>query len=298
VAEDLLELEKELSEEQTKKLLEAGVHYGQPLSRRCPRMDRFVYGVTSGGIQVIDLNSTWESLTKAFDLLKKLSKENKNTVFIGTNPRAVSSVLTKLSAEYGLSHVCNRWLGGILTNPELRRRINDLRELEAMLESGFMDSIASSKEKSVLSKKRKKLNRSLGGLKNIKSTIHGIVIIDPAYEINATLEAIKKKKNIFTIAVADTNCRFDPSLFDIIVPCNLSSLGSIEEVLRVLARAVKEGKEERKESTLKPERAPLPLKNSKKEKNRKSGITKIASSKETNFGSTNAVTSLKKPKQI
>ena len=289
MAEDLLELEKNelersLGEERTKQLLQAGVHYGQPLSRRCPKMDRFVYGVTSGGIQVIDLNITWESLYKAYNLLKKLSREGKNTVFIGTNPRAISSVLSKISEEYALSHVSNRWLGGILTNPELRKRINYLRELEAMLESGLIESIASSKEKSVLNKKLKKLRRNLGGLKNTKS-IHAIVTIDPAYEINATLEALKKKSNIFTIAVADTNCRFDPGLFDIIVPCNLSSLRSIEEIIKVLAEGVKAGREEEAEKT-KSNYSPL----ARKERSGKRGITKLAEN--------NSVLSLKKPKQI
>jgi small subunit ribosomal protein S2 len=234
---------QELTEEKAMQLLEAGVHFGQPTSKRSPKMDEFVYGTTKSGMQIIDLNQTWKKLQEAGQVLQKLISEDKNVVFVGTNERAVSTVLHEYSEKYDLHHIASRWLGGTLTNPVTRNRINYLRELEGMEQSGLIDSIPA-KEKSFLSKKLKKLRKNLGGLKKIKGAMHAIVLIDPEYEVNATLEAFKKSKNLTIIAVADTNCHFTPENFDVIIPCNTSSLRSLKLVMDELVKYIELGKQQ------------------------------------------------------
>ncbi len=233
---------QELTEEQAKQMLEAGVHYGQPTSKRSPKMDEFVYGVTQSGMQIIDLNLTWQKIQEAGTLIQKLISEDKNIVFVGTNERAVSTVLEEFSEKHDLHHITSRWLGGTLTNPVTRNRINYLRELEGMEQSGFLDSI-SAKEKSFLSKKLKKLRKNLGGLKKIKGAMHAIVLIDPVHEVNATLEALKKNRNLVIVAIADTNCQFSPDLFDIVIPCNTSSLRSLKLVMDNLVEYIENGRQ-------------------------------------------------------
>ena len=232
----------ELTEDRARKLLEAGVHYGQPTSKRSPKMDDYIYGTTQSGMQIIDLNLTWQKLQEAGKIIQKLYSDDKNTIFVGTNKRAVSTVLEEFAQKHQVHHITSRWLGGTLTNPVTRNRINYLRELEGMEQSGLFESI-SAKEKSFLSKKLKKLRRNLGGLKNIKGSMHAIVIIDPVHEINAALEALKKKKNLVLIAIADTNCHFSPDLFDVIIPCNTSSLRSLRLVLDNLVEYIDSGRQ-------------------------------------------------------
>jgi small subunit ribosomal protein S2 len=233
---------QELTEDKAKQMLEAGVHYGQPTSKRSPKMDEYVYGVNQNGMQIIDLNQTWEKIQEAGALLQRLVGEDKNIVFVGTNARAVSTVLKEYSDKYDLHNITSRWLGGTLTNPVTRNRINYLRELEGMEQSGFLDSI-SAKEKSFLSKKLKKLRKNLGGLKKIKGAMHAMVIIDPVHEVNATLEALKKNRNLTVVAIADTNCNFSPDSFDVIIPCNTSSLRALRLVMESLIEYIESGKQ-------------------------------------------------------
>ncbi|MDJ0625610.1 MAG: 30S ribosomal protein S2 [Candidatus Caenarcaniphilales bacterium] len=234
----------ELSEDKARNFLESGVHFGQPTSKRSPKMDEFVYGVNKAGMQIIDLNITWKKIQEAGKVIQKLTSEDKNIVFVGTNERAVSSVLEEYSEKFELHHIVNRWLGGTLTNPVTRNRINYLRELEGMEQSGFLDSI-SAKEKSFLSKKLKKLRKNLGGLKKIKGAMHAMVIVDPVHEINATLEALKKNRNLTIIAIADTNCHFSPELFDVLIPCNTNSLRSLSLVMDELMEFIKNGRQQK-----------------------------------------------------
>jgi small subunit ribosomal protein S2 len=193
-------------------------------------------------MQLIDLNITWQKIQEVGQLLQKLMGEDKNVVFVGTNERAVSTVIKEYADKHSLHNITSRWLGGTLTNPVTRNRINYLRELESMEQSGMMDSI-SAKEKSFLSKKLKKLRKNLGGLKNIKGAMHAMVIVDPVHDINATLEALKKTKNLIIIAIADTNCRFSPDLFDQVIPCNTSSLRSLRVVMDELVKYIELGRQ-------------------------------------------------------
>jgi small subunit ribosomal protein S2 len=233
---------QELDGEKAKLFLEAGVHYGQPTSKRSPKMDEFVFGVSQTGMQLIDLNLTWQKIQEVGLVLEKLVGEDKNIVFVGTNERAVSTVLQEYSEKYDLHNITSRWLGGTLTNPVTRNRINYLRELESMETTGLMESIPA-KEKSFLGKKLKKLRKNLGGLKKIKGAMHAIVIIDPVHDINATLEAFKKSRNLTIIAIADTNCSFAPDTFDLIIPCNTSSLRSLRLIMDELIGFMEKGKQ-------------------------------------------------------
>lgn len=233
---------QELTEEKARLLLESGVHYGQPTSKRSPKMDDFIFGVSQNGMQIIDLNQTWQKIQETGQLLQKLASEDKNVVFVGTNERAVSTVIQEYAEKYDLHNITSRWLGGTLTNPVTRNRINYLRELEGMEQSGLFESI-SAKEKSFLSKKLKKLRKNLGGLKKIKGAMHAMVIVDPVYEVNATLEALKKSRNLTIIAIADTNCHFSPDLFDVVIPCNTSSLRSLRLVMDELVKYIETGRQ-------------------------------------------------------
>lgn len=233
---------QDLTEDKARQLLEAGVHYGQPTSKRSPKMDEFVFGTSESGMQIIDLNLTWKQLQEAGAIIQKLSSEDKNIVFVGTNERAVSQVLQEYSEKFELHNITSRWLGGTLTNPVTRNRINYLRELEGMEQTGLMDSI-SAKEKSFLSKKLKKLRKNLGGLKKIKGAMHAMVIIDPVHEVNATLEALKKNRSLTIIAIADTNCNFSPEQFDVIIPCNTSSLRSLSLVMDEVVKYIQAGRQ-------------------------------------------------------
>lgn len=235
---------QELNQEKAQEFLEAGVHFGQPTSKRSPKMDEFVYGVTQSGMQIIDLNLTWQQIQEAGAVIQKLVSEDKNIVFVGTNKRAVATVLQEFSEKYDLHHITSRWLGGTLTNPVTRNRINYLRELEGMEQSGFMESI-SAKEKSFLMKKLKKLRKNLGGLKKIKGAMHAMVIIDPVHEVNASLEALKKNRNLTVIAIADTNCNFSPEVFDVVIPCNTSSLRSLKLLMDCLVQYIEAGRQNR-----------------------------------------------------
>ncbi len=230
-----------MPEGKVQQFLESGVHFGQLSSKRSPKMDPYVYGVTESGMQIIDLNSTWAKLQEAGRLIARMLGEDKNILFVGTNERAVSRVLLEYAEKHDLNHVTSRWLGGTLTNPVTRNRIQYLRELEGMEQSGLVNSMTP-KEKSVLMKRLKKLRRNLGGLKNIRGSINCIVIVDPVHDINATLEALKKNKSFTVIAIADTNCTFSPDSFDVVVPCNVSSMSSLRQILDELMRYYEMGK--------------------------------------------------------
>ncbi len=240
---NVLDETAELTEEIAKRFLESGVHFGQVMKNRSPKMDEYVYGIAKNGIQIINLDEMWNCLKKAGTLLRKLSAEDKNILFVGTNKKAVSKVLEEFSESHNLNYMTNRWLGGTLTNPITRNRIGYLRELEGIEQSGLINSMTA-KEKSFLNKKLKKLKKNLGGLKKIKGPIHAIVIIDPMYEINASLEAFKKSNNLSILALADTDCRFSPDEFNIVIPCNVSSICSLKEVMSILVAYIEEGRKE------------------------------------------------------
>ena len=232
-----------LDESKAQQLLESGVHFGQPVSKRSPSMDEYVYGVTRYGMQIIDLDQTWQQLQLAAKKIQKLTADDQNILFVGTEERAVSPLLTEYSEEHKLNYVTNRWLGGTLTNPVTRNRINHLRELESMEQTGLLDSFTP-KERSFIIKKLRKLRRNLGGLKNIRGQVNALVIVDPMHELNATLEGLKRSSQITTIALADTNCNLRPEVFDVVVPCNVSSMNSLRQILDELVAAIQRGKQQ------------------------------------------------------
>lgn len=233
--------QKQLNQEQAQELLAAGVHYGQPLSKRCPKMDKFVYGVSSNGMQIIDLDKTWAALQEAGETLKKLYSENKNVLFVGANKKAVSRIVGEFAEKHELHFVNSRWLGGTLTNPVTRNRINYLHELEGMENSGLIDSMTA-KEKSAVTKRLRKLRKNLGGMKKIRGAIHAIVLIDPVYEENAVLEAFSKKNSLKILTITDTDCHFTPESFDNLIPCNVSSIQSLRKVMNELMTYVEAGR--------------------------------------------------------
>lgn len=239
-----------LSPSQAQVLLEAGVHFGQPLSQRSPSMDKYVFGIARNGMQIIDLDKTWQQLHDVCKLLKQLSSDNKNIVFVGTNKSVVSKVLLEFAEKYNLNYINSRWLGGTLTNPITRSRINHLRELEA-LETGGLLELMPSKEKSFTLKKLKKLRKSFGGLKTIKGAIHCIVIIDPQHEEIATLEALKcgKSNNTKIVAITDTDCKFDSVNFSNIITANVSSIRSLRVILEEVSKPITEGRKFAAEKT-------------------------------------------------
>lgn len=235
------DIKQQLSQEQAQEFLASGVHYGQPLSKRCPKMDKFVYGVSSNGMQIIDLDQTWVALQQAGETLKKLYSENKNVLFVGANKKAVARIVGEFAEKHELHFVNSRWLGGTLTNPVTRNRINYLHELEGMEKSGLIDSMTA-KEKSTVTKRLKKLRKNLGGMKKIRGAIHAIVLIDPVYEENAVLEAFSKKNSLKVLTITDTDCHFSPESFDNLIPCNVSSIQSLRKIMGHLMEYVEAGR--------------------------------------------------------
>lgn len=220
-------------------LLEAGVHFGHQTKRWNPKMKPYIWGERNG-IYIIDLTQTAQLLQEAFDVVKKAASQGKKIVFVGTKKQA-AEIVQEEAERCGAFFINRRWLGGTLTNFEtIRTRINKLRELEEMRNSGHFDRLPK-KEVSVLTRQLNKLSKSLGGIKDMRGMPDLLFIVDQKRELNAVMEA--NKANIPVIAVVDTNC--DPDKVDYVIPGNDDAIRAIRILTRSIADAVLEGKQQR-----------------------------------------------------
>jgi small subunit ribosomal protein S2 len=226
-----------LSVASMKQLLDAGVHFGHQTRRWNPKMRPYIYGERNG-IYIIDLEQTTHALDKACEFMRKASSEKKNIIFVGTKKQAAEIV--EEEARRCAAHYVNRlWLGGMLTNFEtIRLRINRLKELEEMRDTGDFYR-RPKKELAVLNRELYKLEKSLGGIKNMRGRPDILFIIDQKRELIAVAEA--KKMGITVVGIIDTNC--DPAGIDYVIPGNDDSIRSIKLILGKIADSIIEGKQ-------------------------------------------------------
>jgi len=226
-----------------KQLLEAGVHFGHQTRRWNPKMRPYIYGERNG-IYIIDLEQTQRALDKACDYMRKAASERKNVVFVGTKKQA-ADIIEEEAKRCGAHFVCRRWLGGMLTNFEtIRLRINRLKELEEMRDTGEFYR-KPKKEQAVLNRELTKLEKSLGGLKAMRGKPDILFVIDQKRELIAVSEAIKL--GVTVVGIIDTNC--DPDGIDYIIPGNDDSIRSIKLITGALADAIIEGRQGQNSST-------------------------------------------------
>ena len=219
-------------------LLEAGVHFGHQTSRWNPKMKPFIFQERNG-IYIIDLAKTVVKMNEVYGVVKQMSRDNKVILFVGTKKQA-QDVVKEEADRAGTYYINQRWLGGTLTNfSTIQKRIARLRELEGMKQQGTFDLLPK-KEVSKLSDELDKLERFLGGIKDMHRLPDAIFIVDPKKERIAVLEA--KKLKIPIIAVVDTNC--DPDEIDYLIPGNDDAIRAVKLMVGKIADAIIEGKTE------------------------------------------------------
>ncbi len=220
-----------------KQLLEAGVHFGHQTRRWDPKMAEYIFQARNG-IHIIDLQKTSKKLDEAYAFLKEQAEEGKTVLFVGTKKQAQECV-KEAAEKCGMYYVDQRWLGGMLTNFDtIRARVQRLKDLEKMQEDGTFD-VLPKKEVILLKKEMSKLERNLGGIKEMDKLPGVIFLVDPKKERIAVLEA--KKLNIPIIGLVDTNC--NPEEVDYAIPGNDDAIRAVKLIADVMANAVIEGKQ-------------------------------------------------------
>ena len=220
-----------------KQLLEAGVHFGHQTRRWNPKMAEYIY-MERNGIYIIDLSKTVKKLEEAYDFVRTLSENGQSILFVGTKKQAQEAV--KEEAErVGMYYVNARWLGGMLTNfKTMRTRVERLAQLKKMQEDGTFDMLPK-KEVMKLMGDMEKLEKYLGGVKDMKKLPGALFVIDPRKEHNAIAEA--RKLHIPIVAIVDTNC--DPDEVDYVIPGNDDAIRAIRLIASAMANAAIEGRQ-------------------------------------------------------
>ena len=220
-----------------KQLLEAGVHFGHQTRRWDPKMAEYIFQARNG-IHIIDLQKTSKKIDEAYAFLKEQVEEGKTVLFVGTKKQA-QECMKEAAIKCGMFYVDQRWLGGMLTNFEtIRTRVQRLKDLEAMQEDGTFD-VLPKKEVILLKKEMEKLERNLGGIKDMEELPGVIFLVDPKKERIAILEA--RKLDIPVIGLVDTNC--NPEDVDYAIPGNDDAIRAVKLIADVMANAVIEGRQ-------------------------------------------------------
>ncbi|MCF6410596.1 30S ribosomal protein S2 [Pseudalkalibacillus salsuginis] len=217
-----------------KQLLEAGVHFGHQTRRWNPKMARYIF-TERNGIYIIDLQKTVKKVEEAYNYVRDIAADGGKILFVGTKKQAQESV--KVEAQRaGQYYINQRWLGGTLTNFDtIRKRIRRLKDLEKMQEDGTFD-VLPKKEVILLKKEMDRLEKFLGGIKDMNSLPDVLFVIDPRKERIAIAEA--RKLNIPIVAIVDTNC--DPDEVDVIIPGNDDAIRAVKLLTSKMADAVVE----------------------------------------------------------
>ncbi|MGQ9557347.1 MAG: 30S ribosomal protein S2 [Desulfurispora sp.] len=220
-----------------KQLLEAGVHFGHQTRRWNPKMAPYIF-TDRNGIYIIDLQKTVRKVEEAYNFVRNLAAEGGSVLFVGTKKQAQDAV--KEEAERcGMFYVNQRWLGGMLTNFQtIRRRIERLHELERMEADGSM-ALLPKKEVARLLHEKERLQKFLGGIKDMRRLPDALFVIDPRKEKIAVAEA--RKLGIPIVAIVDTNC--DPDEIDYVIPGNDDAIRAVRLLTSKMADAVLEGKQ-------------------------------------------------------
>ncbi len=224
-----------------KQLLEAGVHFGHQTRRWNPKMDRYIF-TERNGIYIIDLQKTVRMIEKAYNFIKDISDNGGSVLFVGTKKQAQDSV--EQHAKRASMHYVNvRWLGGTLTNYKtIKSRIKRLNEIEKMEEDGIFD-VLPKKEVQQLRKEAARLERFLGGIRDMKGLPDALFIVDPRKERIALAEA--KKLGIPVVAIVDTNC--DPDEVDYVIPGNDDAIRAVRLITGKIADSILESREGQEE---------------------------------------------------
>ena len=220
-----------------KNLLEAGVHFGQQTRRWNPKMSKFIF-TERNGIYIIDLQKTVKQIEQAYDFVREIVADGGRVLFVGTKKQAQEAVETeaKRSGQFYVSH---RWLGGMLTNYKtIKKRIERLKRLELMEEDGTFQRLPK-KEVIKLRRETEKLEKFLGGIKEMEKLPDVLFVIDPKNEKIAVNEA--KILGIPVVGVVDTNC--DPDEVDIAIPGNDDAIRAVKLLTGTIANAIVEAKQ-------------------------------------------------------
>jgi small subunit ribosomal protein S2 len=219
-----------------RQLLDSGVHFGHQTRRWNPKMRRFILTDRSG-IYIIDLQQSLALIDQAYDFVKETVAHGGSILFVGTKKQAQGSIETE-ALRVGQPYINQRWLGGLLTNFQtIQKRLARLKELEVMDFSGKTKTGLTKKELLILRREKDKLEKALGGIRNIAKTPSAIWVVDTNKEHLAITEA--KKLGIPVIGILDTNC--DPDEVTIGIPGNDDAIRSVQLLTRVIADAVAEG---------------------------------------------------------
>ena len=220
-----------------KQLLEAGVHFGHQTRRWNPKMAEYIY-CERNGIYIIDLQKTVKKLEEAYNFVRSLAENGQTVLFVGTKKQATDAVREEAS-RVGMYYVNARWLGGMLTNfKTMRTRVDRLAQLKKMQEDGTFDMLPKKEVMKHLGE-MEKLEKYLGGVKDMKKLPGALFVVDPRKEHIAVLEA--RTLGIPIVAIVDTNC--DPDDADYIIPGNDDAIRAIKLISSALADAVIEGKQ-------------------------------------------------------
>ena len=220
-----------------KQLLEAGVHFGHQTRRWDPRMAEYIFQARNG-IHIIDLQKASKKIDEAYEFIKEQVEEGRTVLFVGTKKQA-QECMKDAAIKSGMYYVDQRWLGGMLTNFDtIQKRIQRLKELETMEQDGTFD-VLPKKEVIILKKEMEKLEKNLGGIKDMNELPGVIFLVDPKKERIAVLEA--KKLGIPTVGIVDTNC--NPEDLDYPIPGNDDAIRAVNLIADVMANAVIEGKQ-------------------------------------------------------
>ena len=220
-----------------KQLLEAGVHFGHQTRRWNPKMAEYIF-TERNGIYIIDLQKTVKKVEEAYMFVRDVAEAGDSVLFVGTKKQAQESI--KEEAErVGMYYVNSRWLGGMLTNfATIKTRIERLAQLRKMEEDGTFNLLPK-KEVVKLNLEIEKLEKYLGGIKEMKKLPGALFIVDPRKERNAVAEA--RKLHIPIVAIVDTNC--DPDEIDYVIPGNDDAIRAVKLIAGIMANAILEGKQ-------------------------------------------------------
>lgn len=227
-----------------RELLEAGAHFGHQTRRWNPKMKRFIFEERNG-LYIIDLAKTLQQIRSAVEVVKDLVARHKSILFVGTKKQA-KGVVKELAEQCGEFYVCERWLGGMLTNlSTIRQSIKKLDKIEKRISTGSDD--LTKKEISLLTKDQLKLDKNLSGVRSMRKPPGLLIVVDPSKEHLAVAEA--NKLGIPVMALVDTNC--DPDPIQYVIACNDDALKSIKVILQSIVQAVIDKKNEMRVAAIK-----------------------------------------------
>jgi small subunit ribosomal protein S2 len=220
-----------------KQLLEAGVHFGHQTRRWNPKMAKYIF-TERNGIYIIDLQKTVKKVDEAYAFLRDVAAEGKSILFVGTKKQAQEAIKEE-ALRANMFYVNERWLGGMMTNFQtIQKRVNRLKELEAMEADGTFE-VLTKKEVQGLRHEMEKLEKYLGGIKEMNKLPGALFVVDPRKERIAVAEA--RKLNIPIVAIVDTNC--DPDEVDYVIPGNDDAIRAVKLMTGRMADAIMEGRQ-------------------------------------------------------